>query len=85
MRISRHARNNMRLYGIRREELEMAIQEPDRTGQEDERLLAYKLFPGRFGGQPLKVVYTVEDDTVVITTYPLSTVLPEVRNGESSL
>ncbi len=71
MRISRHARHNMRLYGIRREEVKVALQEPDRAGHEGERVVAYKVFPGRFGGQPLKVVYTVEDDNVIITVYPL--------------
>jgi hypothetical protein len=35
MRISRHARNNMRLYGIQEQEVEGAIEVPDRTERED--------------------------------------------------
>lgn len=71
MRLSRHARNNMRLYGIHKEEIEQTIQSPEQTEQEGRYQVASKTFPGRFGDNPLKVVYVIEDDVVVITAYPL--------------
>ena len=71
MLISRHARNNMRLYRIRQRDLEAALQAPDRSEREGRYHVVYKTFPGRFRDKPLKVVYAVEEDTVIITTYPL--------------
>ncbi|MBI2348680.1 MAG: DUF4258 domain-containing protein [Deltaproteobacteria bacterium] len=72
MKISRHARNNMRLYQISREEIETTIAAPDSTDKEEHGEIAYKLFPDRFGTSPLKVVYVLEDDEpFVITAYPL--------------
>lgn len=72
MRISRHARNNIRLYQISREEIEETIEAPDSTGKEGRHDIAYKLFPARFGSLPLKVVYVLEDEMpFVITAYPL--------------
>src|SRR2546422_6436589 len=71
MRISRHARNNMRLYGIQEQEVDDAIEVPDRTEREDRYHVVYKTFHGRFGDKPLKVVYILEDDVVLITVYPL--------------
>ncbi len=57
MKISRHARNNMRLYGINARELEEAIQSPDFSEKKGDRIFVYKLFPDRFSGFPLKVVF----------------------------
>jgi hypothetical protein len=71
MRISRHARNNVRLYRISREEIEETIHAPDRIGKEGRYTVAHKTFPGRFGSLPLKVVYVVEREAVVIFAYPL--------------
>jgi hypothetical protein len=65
----------MRLYGIQPEELEQAIRTPDRTDLEGRYQVAYKAFPGCFGGKPLKVVYAAEGDVVVITAYPLQKAL----------
>lgn len=61
----------MRLYGIQKQEIEQAIQAPERLEQEGRYQVAYKTFPGRFDGKSLKVVYVIEDDIVVITAYPL--------------
>ncbi len=72
MKLSRHARNNMRLYRISREEIEDVLAHPDRVEAEGPRRVAYKTFPSRFGGLPLKVVYVEEQgEIVVITAYPL--------------
>lgn len=61
----------MRLYGISHEEIEQVIQAPDRTEREGRYRVAYKTFPERFGSSPLKVVYLIEEEPVVITVYPL--------------
>lgn len=72
LRITRHARNNIRLYGIQEADLEVVLEGPDSLTNERDRWIAVKTIPGRFYGFPLKVVYTVEnDDVVVITTYPV--------------
>lgn len=72
MRLSRHAKNSMRLYDISRADVEETIASPGQAEQEGERILAYRSFGERFSGQPLKVVYVVEnDETVIITAYPL--------------
>lgn len=61
----------MRLYGIQQQEVEDSIKAPERTEWEDRYHVAYKTFPGRFGDKPLKVVYVIEEDVVLITAYPL--------------
>ena len=61
----------MRLYRIAREEIEETIQTPDFVGREGRYHIAHKVFPGRFGSLPLKVVYVVERGPVVISAYPL--------------
>jgi hypothetical protein len=72
MRISRHARNNTRLYDISREEIEETIQAPHRVDREGRYHIAYRTFRERFGSLPLKVVYVVEDEEpFVISAYPL--------------
>lgn len=72
MKLSRHAKNNMRLYGIAREEIEQTIRSPEHIGQEFGRQIALKSFEGRFSGLPLKVVFVWEkDEPLVITAYPL--------------
>lgn len=71
MKISRHARNNMRLYGISLREIETTVQAPEVADQEGRYQIALKSFPGRFGSLPVKVVYIVNGDPVVITAYPL--------------
>jgi hypothetical protein len=64
----------MRLYRIAREEIEEAIQTSDFVDREGRYHIALKTFPGRFGSLPLKVVYVIERDTVVVSTYPLKRV-----------
>ena len=61
----------MRLYQIAREEIEETIHAPDFVGREGRYHIAHKIFPGRFGALPLKVIYVVEQEPVVISAYPL--------------
>lgn len=60
----------MRLYQIAREEIEETIQAPDFVGREGRYHIAHKTFPSRFGSLPLSI-YLVEEETVVISAYPL--------------
>ncbi|MDI6788724.1 MAG: DUF4258 domain-containing protein [Planctomycetota bacterium] len=72
MRLSRHAKNNMRLYGITEEEIEEVINSPERHQYERNYQISLKSLSGRFGGLPLKVVFVAEkDEAVIITAYPL--------------
>ena len=71
IKLSRHSKNNIRLYGITQTEIEQCINNPDKKDVEGKYLIAYKVFPGRFSDLPLKVVYVIEQNYFVITTYPL--------------
>lgn len=61
----------MRLYRIATGEIEKTIQTPDFFGREGRYHIAHKTFPGRFGSLPLKVIYVVEEEPIVISAYPL--------------
>lgn len=62
----------MRLYRITRDEIEQTLAQPDRVDREGRYRVAYKRFPQRFSGFPLKVVYVEEEnEIVVVTVYPL--------------
>lgn len=61
----------MRLYGITAADVERVLSDPDRRDEEGKYLIAYRQFLRRFGNAPLKVVYVVEDDMVIVTVYPL--------------
>jgi len=72
MILSRHARNNIRLYGIEIGEIDTAITSPDEFKREGIKHMALKQFPNRFSGFPLKVVYLKKGQEIfVITAYPL--------------
>lgn len=72
MKISRHARNNMRLYNITESDIQNAINSPDTSGREVDKVVVVKKFPDKFSGIPLKVVYEkVENELFIITAYPL--------------
>ena len=71
MRFSRHAKNNMRLYGISIADVEMVLAAPNQRDQEGIYLIAYRQFFRRFDNLPLKVVYVIEDELVIVTVYPL--------------
>jgi hypothetical protein len=57
MEISRHARNNMRLYNISEGDIMDTIESPDVSGKEGEKVVVMKKFQNKFSGFPLKVVY----------------------------
>ena len=61
----------MRLYGVTVADVELTIAAPDRREQQGEYLIAYRQFFRRFGNLPLKVVYVVEAEPVIVTVYPL--------------
>ena len=72
MKLSRHARNNIRLYKIAEKDIIETIESPDVTSKEGNRSIAIKKFRGRFSGFPLKVVYEkIGDEIIIITAYPL--------------
>ncbi len=71
MKLSRHAKNNMRLYGIKEMDIQETINSPDREETQEGQKIAYKTFPKRFSGLPLKVIFVIEKEAVIITAYPL--------------
>ena len=71
IRHSRHARNNMRLYGILEEDILNVILSPDQIKTEGGKVIAIKKFADRFSGFPIKVVYINDDENLIITAYPL--------------
>ena len=72
MKLSRHARNNVRLYKIDLEDIVLTISSPERTDTEGNRLVALKTHPNKFSGYPLKVVYEqAGKDLTIVTAYPL--------------
>ncbi len=61
----------MRLYGITAAEIELTIAAPDRRDHESGYVIAYRRFYRKFGDQPLKVIYAIEGEPVIVTVYPL--------------
>ena len=72
MKISRLARYNMRLYKISERHIIGAVESPDVSTKEENRMVAMKTFPDKFSGYPLKVVYEkIENEIFIVTAYPL--------------
>jgi hypothetical protein len=72
MEISRHARNNMRLYNISERDILNAIDSPEVSGREGDKVVAVKKFQDKFSGFPLKVVYEeIGNELFIITAYPI--------------
>ncbi len=71
MKFSRHAKNNMRLYRITAADVELAMAAPDDRDQEGDYLIVYRQFFRRFGSLPIKVVYIIEKEPVIVSVYPL--------------
>jgi len=72
IKISRHARNNMRFYEISKKDIQKTVELPDIVDKEGEKMIAIKNFQDRFSGFPLKVVCEkIEEELFVITAYPL--------------
>ena len=76
MRLSRHARNNMRFYDIMEADLTSAIEAHDHIEVAEGKMTVLKMFPGKFSGYPLKVVFQkVENEIIIVTAYPLKKAL----------
>ena len=72
MNLSRHAKNNMRLYKISEEDIMITIERPDSKTIEGNRSTVFKQFSKKFSGYDLKVVYErIGGSVTVITAYPL--------------
>jgi len=72
MRLSRHARNNIKLYNIDEDDIRKTIELPAIIDKEGIKTIAIREFGGKYSGYPLKVVYEkIEKELFVITTYPL--------------
>jgi len=72
MKLSRHAKNNMRLYKITEQDIIESIESPDSTEREGDKLIALKGFLHKYSHYPLKVVYKkTKDEMTIITVYPL--------------
>ena len=72
MEISRHAKNNMRLYKVSERDILEAIESADVEDKEGDKLVVLKKFRGKYSGYPLKVVYErTENQLFIITAYPL--------------
>ena len=72
MKISRHARNNMRLYKISEKDILDTIESADVSSREGGKAVAMKKFQDKFSGYPLKVVYaTAGNELFIVTVYPL--------------
>lgn len=72
IKLTRHAKNNVKLYKIRLEDIEEVLEEAEIKDTEEDRYIAIKRIKRKFGNLPLKVVYMIEnDDKIIITAYPL--------------
>ena len=71
VRISRHARRRMKLYGASVDEVLAVITEPEEVEIVGQRVHAVKCIAGRFSEYPLKVVYEQgEEGVLIVTAYP---------------
>jgi len=62
----------MRLYKVSERDIIGAVESPDVSTKEENRMVAMKNFQDKFSGYPLKVVYeVVENETFIVTVYPL--------------
>lgn len=68
MRFSRHAKNEMRLYGILPDDVEAVVASPAKAGQDDDgnpRLTGMAV-----SGRAIIVIVAGDDSNFVITTFP---------------
>jgi hypothetical protein len=72
MKLSRHAMNNTKLYKIAPNNIKRTIEKPDSTDRENDKSVAIRRFPDKYFGYPLKVVYKIEkEEVIIVTVYPL--------------
>ena len=91
LRIGRHTRNRMRLYGVTDEDIQDCIENPEWVGVErtDSKVYIHAFSDGakvnwkRREGRWLEVIYVDEgDDRVIITSGPRDDEPPEERNED---
>ncbi|OGH60368.1 MAG: hypothetical protein A3G34_10025 [Candidatus Lindowbacteria bacterium RIFCSPLOWO2_12_FULL_62_27] len=68
--LTRHAKNNLRLFRIDRSDVDQTIDPSNKVADEGKYTIYLKQFPAKYGGLPLKVV-TNDPDKAVISAYPL--------------
>lgn len=61
----------MRLYRVTVTDVELTVDDPDYREEEGRYQVAYRQFFRRFDNLPLKVVYVLEEEPVIVTVYPL--------------
>ncbi len=62
----------MRLYKVSGGDIIAAVESPDVSTKEEDRIAVMKKFRDKFSGYPLKVVYErVEKEIFIVTVYPL--------------
>jgi len=62
----------MRLYKVSEKDIIAAVESPDVSTKEVNRMAVMKNFQNKFSGYPLKVVYeVVEKEIFIVTVYPL--------------
>jgi hypothetical protein len=61
----------MRLYRVTVTDVELTVADPDYQEEEGRYQVAYRQFFRRFDNLPLKVVYVLEEEPVIVTVYPL--------------
>lgn len=70
MKLSRHAKNNMRLCKITEKDILKIIESPDTTAREGDKLAPLKKFPPKYTQFPLKVVYKKSKGETTILLLP---------------
>ncbi len=72
IKISRHAKNNLKLYKISINDIKLSLSSYNSSYNEDNKLIYIKNFKNRFNNFPLKVVTKQEmSHIIIITAYPL--------------
>jgi hypothetical protein len=67
VRLTRHARNRMRLYGVNRNEVAEVVA---RRAQVDRDVSGNSVITGEVGGRSLAVIVAADDPNLVITLHP---------------
>jgi len=72
LKLTRHAKNNMRLYKITEKDIKIVLEQPETKFTEKDKYIAIKKIENKFEDMPLKVVYKVEKGIkIIITAYPV--------------
>ncbi|NIO16394.1 MAG: DUF4258 domain-containing protein [Deltaproteobacteria bacterium] len=72
MKFSRHAKNNTKLYKIAPNDIEKPIEKPDLSDKGNDKQTTIRRFRDKYFGYPLKVVYKIEkEEVIIVTVYPL--------------